>query len=322
MQENNGSQRHAAANFPPETGKLAVITCSTNGIGFELALALARAGADVVLTGRQSSEGHEALARIRPMAPHALVRFEKLDIASLSSVSDFANRMVQAGRPVDLLINNANTLVLQNRQQTGDGFELHLATNFLGHFALTARLLPLLRASKQAKVVQLTSTGRHHGEIHIHDLQLQSEYTPLRAYSQSKLAMMIFAVELQRKSDEHAWGITGTSAQPIGTHAAMLANTTEVTPSMSWYRRALGLVPNQGAGRDGNVVDNLLAKVPEPPAKSLAELIGPPVPEAVDMRVLDPAMGKKVWDMATHLTGVSWPQARAEASEVLSSQDS
>lgn len=320
MQDNNGPQRQAAANFPPETGKLAVITCSTNGIGFELALALARAGADVVLTGRQSPEGHEALARIRPMAPHALVRFEKLDIASLSSVSDFANRMTQSGRPVDLLINNANTLVLQNRQQTGDGFELHLATNFLGHFALTARLLPLLRASKQAKVVQLTSTGRHHGEIHVHDLQLQSEYTPLRAYSQSKLAMMIFAVELQRKSDEHAWGITGTSAQPIGTHAALLANATEVTPSMSWYRRALGLVPNQGAGREGNgVVENLLAKVPEPPAKSLAELIGPPAPEAVDMRVLDPAMGKKVWDLATQLTGVSWPRALEAAGEVVSS---
>jgi len=320
VQENNGSQRQAAANFPPETGKLAVITCSTSGIGFEIALALARAGADVVLTGRQSPEGHEALARIRPMAPHALVRFEKLDIASLNSVADFANRLMQAGRPVDLLINNANTLVLQNRQQTGDGFELHLATNFLGHFSLTARLLPLLRASKQAKVVQLTSTGRHHGEIHVHDLQLQSEYTPLRAYSQSKLAMMIFAVELQRKSDEHQWGITGTSAQPIGTHAAMLANATEVSPSMSWYRRALGLMPNQAAGRDGNgVVENLLAKVSEPPAKSLAELIGPPAPEAVDMRVLDAAMGKKVWDLATQLTGVTWPKAREAAGEVVSS---
>ena len=78
---------------------------------------------------------------------------------------------------MDLLINNANTLVLQNRQQTGDGFELHLATNFLGHFALTAGLLPLLRASKRAKVVQLTSTGRHHGEIHLNDLQLHSDYT-------------------------------------------------------------------------------------------------------------------------------------------------
>ncbi|WP_109484414.1 SDR family NAD(P)-dependent oxidoreductase [Occallatibacter savannae] len=321
MQENNGPQRQAAANFPPETGKLAVITCSTNGIGFDIALALARAGADVVLTGRQSPDGHEALARIRPFAPHALVRFEKLDVASLSSVADFANRMMQAGRPVDLLINNANTLVLQNRQQTGEGFELHFATNFLGHFALTARLLPLLRASKQAKVVQLTSTGRHHGEIHVHDLQLQSDYTPLRAYSQSKLAMMIFAVELQRKSDEYGWGITGTSSQPIGTHAAMLANATEVTPSMSWYRRALGLVPNQASAKGGNgVVENLLAKTPEPPAKSLAELIGPPAPEAVDMRVLDRLMGKKVWDLATQLTGVQWPQSHGAGGETVANQ--
>jgi len=254
------------------------------------------------------------------MAPHALVRFEKLDMASLSSVADLANRLMQAGRPVDLLINNANTLVLQNRQQTADGFELHLATNFLGHFALTARLMPLLRASKQAKVVQLTSTGRHHGEIHLVDLQLQSEYTPLKAYSQSKLAMMIFAVELQRKSDEHGWGITGTSAQPIGSHAAMLANATEVTPSMGWYRRALGLVPSQTAGREGGgTVENLLGKaVPEPTAKSLAELIGPPVPEAVDMRVLDPVMGKKLWDAATQLTGAQWPQTREAAGEAVS----
>jgi NAD(P)-dependent dehydrogenase (short-subunit alcohol dehydrogenase family) len=99
VQENHGSQRQSAANFPPETGKLAVITCCTSGIGFDIALALARAGADVILAGRQSSDGHEALARIRPLAPHALVRFEKLELASLSSVTDFANRLVAAGRP-------------------------------------------------------------------------------------------------------------------------------------------------------------------------------------------------------------------------------
>lgn len=317
MQETNGSQRQSVANFPPETGKLAVITCCTSGVGFDIALALARAGADVILAGRQSADGHEALARIRPLAPNALVRFEKLDLASLASVADFANRLVVAGRPVDLLINNANTLVLQDRQQTGDGFELHLATNFLGHFALTAKLMPLLRASKQAKVVQLTSTGRHHGEIHLDDFQLQGNYSPLKAYSQAKLAMMIFAVELQRQSDEHGWGISGNSAQPIGTHAAMLANATEVTPSMGWYRRALGLLPAQPADRNADsALENLLAKsAPDPPAKSLAELIGPPVPEALDMRVLDPVMARKLWDLATHLTGVGWPQAQGKARE-------
>ena len=130
--------------------------------------------------------------------------------------------------------------------------------------------------------------------------------------------MMIFALELQRKSDEHGWGITGNSAQPIGPHAALLANASEVTPSLSWYRRALGLIPNQATGREGgSVMENLQAKAPEPPAKSLAELIGPPAPEAADMRVLDPVMAKKLWDAATQLTGVKWPEAEAKAAEAM-----
>lgn len=311
MQEPNGPHRHIAASFPPEVGKLAVVTYSTSGIGFDIALSLACAGADVIITGRNSSDGHEALARIRPVAPHALVRFEKLDLGSLASVADLATRLNNAGRPIDLLINNANSLVLLKRELTQDGFELHLALNFLSHFALTARLLPLLRASKQAKVVQLTSTGRHHGEIHLHDLHLESNYTPLKAYSQSKLALMLFALELQRQSDAHQWGITGSSAQPLGTHAAMLANATAVTPSMSWYRRALGIVPDRASGSSG-AVERLLTETDlekqAPATKTLAELIGPPVPEAIDMRVLDPVMAHKLWDAATELTHVEWPE--------------
>lgn len=307
MQETNGSQPRAVTNFPPELGKLAVVTCSTSGIGFEIALALARAGADVIVTGRHSADGHEALARIRPAAPNALIRFEKLDLESQSSVAELAIRLNRAGRPIDLLINNACNLVLLNRHLTADRFELHLATNFLSHFALTARLLPLLRASKVSKVVQLTSTGRHHGEIHLDDLHLQNSYTPLKAYSQSKLAMLIFALELQRQSDAHDWGISGNSAQPIGARAAQLANATEVTASTLWYRRVLGFVPDQPAAGTLHI---LLAEPEDDasPAKSLAELIGPPVPEALDMRVLDPVMARKLWEVATHLTGVKWPE--------------
>lgn len=310
MDELNVPQRKFAAIFPPEVGKLAVVTASTSGIGFDVALALAQAGADIIVTGRHSADGHEALARIRPLAPNALVRFEKLDLESLTSVAGFASRMGTAGRPVNLLINNASTLALLKREVTVDGFELHLATNFLSHFALTAHLLPLLRAAKQPRVVQLTSTGRHHGEIFLDDLQLESGYTPLKAYSQSKLAMLIFALELQRKSEERRWGLAGNSAQPIGTRAALLANATEVTGSMGWYRRALGFVTEQ---TEGSVLEALLetsetADQQERAApKSLAELIGPTVPEALDMRVLDPAMGRKLWDVAAELTRVEWP---------------
>jgi NAD(P)-dependent dehydrogenase (short-subunit alcohol dehydrogenase family) len=311
VHELSGSLRKAAT-IPPETGKLAVVTASTSGIGFKIALALAQAGADVIVSGRNSADGHEALAKIRPLAPNALVRFEKLDLESLASVADFANRLRKDGRHLDLLINNACTLALLNRAVTADGFELHLATNFLSHFALTARLLPLLRASKQARVVQLTSTGRHHGEIRLDDLQLENGYTPLKAYSQSKLAMLIFAMELQRQSDAHEWGLAGNSAQPVGARAAQLANATEVTGSIGWYRRALGFAPEQ---TEGNVLQALLETSPRDDdnhpgtALSLTDLIGPTVPEALDMRVLDPVMGGKLWKAATDLTGVEWPES-------------
>jgi NAD(P)-dependent dehydrogenase (short-subunit alcohol dehydrogenase family) len=310
VQEFNGSQRRVAAIFPSEVGKLAVVTASTNGIGFEVALALAQAGADVIVTGRNPADGHEALAKIRPLAPQALMRFEKLDLESQASVADFAGRLGKAGRPIDLLINNACTLALLKRDVTVDGFELHLATNFLSHFALTARLLPLLRASRQPRVVQLTSTGRHHGEISLDDLQLEGGYTPLKAYSQSKLAVLIFAIELQRQSDAQRWGLVGNSAQPIGARAALLANATEVTGSVGWYHRTLGFVPEQ---LQGSVLEAPLdisdQENQEDPtaAKSLADLIGPTVPEALDMRVLDPVMGRKLWDVATELTRVEWP---------------
>ena len=307
----NESQRRIATSFPPEVGKLAVVTASTSGIGFEIALALARAGADVVVTGKHSTEGHEALAKIRPMASDALLRFEKLDLESLASVRDFARRLAAADRPVDLLINNACTLMLAKRELTPDGFERNLAMNFLGHFALTAHLLPLLRAGKQPRVVALTTTGRHHGEINLDDLQLENDYAPLKAYSQSKLAMMIFAEELQRQSDSRGWGLAGNSAQPIGARAAKIANATEMTGSLSWYRRTLGFSPEQ---LKGGVLQALLdtsdREIEQDPSvvKGLVDLIGPVVPEAMDLRVLDPMMGRKLWETATKLTRVHWPE--------------
>jgi NAD(P)-dependent dehydrogenase (short-subunit alcohol dehydrogenase family) len=303
-------QYRSAATFPPEVGKLAVITNSTSGLGFDLALALAQAGADVVVTGRNAADGHEALARIRSLTPHTLARFEKLDLESLASVAEFALRLLRIGRPVDLLINNASTLALLKRQLTRERFELHLGTNYFAHFALTARLLPLLRLSKQPRVVQVTSTGRHHGEICLDDLQLERSYTPLKAYSQSKLAVLIFALELQRQSDARGWGLVGSAAQPVGARAAHLANATEVTGSFGWYRRALGLVPDQ---LGGSALQTLLTRTEidseeaSSAIKGLPDLIGPPVPEALDMRVLDPSMGRVLWEISTQLTKVEWP---------------
>ena len=265
----------------------------------------------MILTGARQTDGHSALAKIRPQAPHALVRFEKLDLESMASVTEFCRRLQRAERPVDLLINNACTLALLNRQVTRDRLELHFAANYLSHFALTAGLLPLLRGSKLPRVVQLTSVGRHHGEICLDDLQLEREYTPLKAYSQSKLAMLIFALELQRQSDTHGWGLTVSAAQPIGSRAAKLANSVEVTGSSGWYRRALGVASRHHAG-EGAGEGALLTSETETQADgdariSLPDLIGPPVPDALDMRALDPGMGRVLWEMSTELAKVSWP---------------
>jgi NAD(P)-dependent dehydrogenase (short-subunit alcohol dehydrogenase family) len=133
------------ADIPPLGGKTAVITGATGGLGYETALALAGAGAAVVLTGRNDAKGQDAIQRIRGQFPDATISYEALDLAKLASVADFASRFAATHASLDLLINNAGVMALPKRQTTEDGFEMQFGTNYLGHYALTARLLPLLR---------------------------------------------------------------------------------------------------------------------------------------------------------------------------------
>ena len=141
------------------------------------------------------------------------MRFERLDLADLSSVAAFAEALLAAGRPVDILINNAGVMAVPRRRTTIDGFEMQFGTNYLSHFALTGRLLPLLTAA-QARVVQLSSVAHRGGRIQLRDLNYRSGYRPWPVYQQSKLAMLMFALELQRRSDREDWGLTSVAAHP------------------------------------------------------------------------------------------------------------
>ena len=132
----------SVADIPPQRGKLAVVTGATGGLGYETAVALASAGGEVVVTGRNAEKGSAAIKNIRRAAPSAKVRFEMLDLASLASVREFATKMVANGRPLDLLINNAGIMDLPTRRLTEDGFELQFGTNHLSHFALTGLQCP------------------------------------------------------------------------------------------------------------------------------------------------------------------------------------
>lgn len=203
-----------ASNIPQMNGGLAVITGSTEGIGFEDALALSSAGWNVIMMGRNPQKGAESIARILQMNPKAKVSFEKIDLADLSSIKAFVSRMISRAEAINLLINNAGVMTPPKRLETADGFELQFGTNHLGHFALTAQLLPLLRQSPGARVVTVSSIANREGVINFDDLQSTASYVPQKAYSQAKLANLMFALELQRQSEKHGWGIRSIASHP------------------------------------------------------------------------------------------------------------
>src|SRR5277367_4362104 len=135
------------ADIPPQNGRRAIVT-GTGGLGYETALALAAAGANVVLAGRNETKGRGSVVRILNLYPNASIAFERLDLGNLASIADFAGRMEAVREPIDLLVNNAGVMAPPHRETTTDAFELQFGTNHLGHFALTGGLMPLLRQGK------------------------------------------------------------------------------------------------------------------------------------------------------------------------------
>jgi NAD(P)-dependent dehydrogenase (short-subunit alcohol dehydrogenase family) len=213
--------------IPSQAGKLAVVTGANSGVGLETARRLALAGASVVMAVRSVPKGLAAaaaagltVASAGPTdspATSGQVFVEQLDLASLASIAAFADRMMAAGRPIDMLINNAGVMAVPSRQTTSDGFELQFGTNYLGHFALTMRLLPLLTAAPAPRVTSLSSGTHWIGRIDLDDLQSERSYSAARVYAQSKLAMLMFAGELQRRSEAAGWGLLSNAAHPGAT---------------------------------------------------------------------------------------------------------
>ena len=199
---------------PRLDGRRAIVTGASGGLGYETALGLARRGATVVLAARNPDKAEAARRRIVAAAPDADLRFGPLDLADLGSVAAFAAGFARQGA-VDILVNNAGVMAYPTRRTTRDGFEEQFGTNYLGHFALTARLMPaLLRAEGGARVVSLASLAHVKGRIALDDLQGERRYDPWTAYRQSKLAMLVFAREFQRRADAAGWPIRSVAAHP------------------------------------------------------------------------------------------------------------
>ncbi|MEW2382718.1 SDR family oxidoreductase [Micromonospora sp. NPDC047707] len=202
-----------SVTVPELTGKLAVVTGGSDGLGLGLARRLAEAGAEVVLPVRNPDKGAAAAETVRAAASGSTVSVRNLDLASLASIRAFTDGMRDEGRPVHVLINNAGVMAPPIRHVTGDGMELQFGTNHIGHVALTAGLLPLLRAG-QARVTTMSSSAARYAKIDWTDLQGERKYSAVRAYNLSKLATLHFGLELDRRSRAAGWGISSNVAHP------------------------------------------------------------------------------------------------------------
>jgi NAD(P)-dependent dehydrogenase (short-subunit alcohol dehydrogenase family) len=199
---------------PDLSGRFAVVTGANSGLGFGLAKSLAGAGADVVLAIRSRAKGEAAIADIRRELPSAKLTIRQLDLSSLKSVAALGDELAAEGRPIDLLINNAGVMTPPQRQETDDGFELQFGANHLGHFALTGHLLPLLRAPQAPRVVTVSSIAAGQRNLDFDDANAQHGYKPMRSYGMAKLAQLMFAVELDRRSRRGGWGLMSNAAHP------------------------------------------------------------------------------------------------------------
>lgn len=306
----NEIKKWTAVNIPKRSEGLAVITGSTEGIGFQDALALTNAGWEVIIMGRNAQKGADAIAQIHQLNPNGKITFEKMDLADLSSIKAFSNKMISKGQAIDLLINNAGVMTPPKRLETKDGFELQFGTNHIGHFALTAGLLPLLRKSSSPRVVTVSSIASRDGAINFDDLQSTSSYLPMKAYAQSKLANLMFAFELQRRSDKHGWGVTSIAAHPGVSRTNLI-----VTGSGKWSVQGIArtLLPFLFQPSSQGALPTLYAATC-PEAKGgvyygpdkMAETRGFPSVAKIPAQANDLAVASKLWEISTELAQVDF----------------
>jgi NAD(P)-dependent dehydrogenase (short-subunit alcohol dehydrogenase family) len=278
------------------SGKTALVTGANSGIGFYTALELGRAGARVLVACRNPDRASAALERLRGEAPGAEFQLEALDLADLSSVRALATRLLERGQALDMLINNAGVMATPQRGLTRDGFELQFATNHLGHFALTGLLMPALSRSKAARVVTVSSFGALFGKMEFTNLQSERRYVPLFAYARTKLANLLFMLELGRRAP---W-LTSVAAHPGSTQSNLQKH------AFKWSAKVMGQPAASGA------LPSLRAATAAVPSgtyfgpRDLFHMRGAPVQVSLPRRARDAEAARKLWEVSEQLTRVRY----------------
>jgi NAD(P)-dependent dehydrogenase (short-subunit alcohol dehydrogenase family) len=297
-------------DIPSQTGRIFLVTGGTSGMGYEDAKALAVAGAQVVIAARNPERGREAIEKIKVEAPDAKLQFEAVDLSSLESVRALTERLNRSLPRLDGLINNAAVMALPERRESADGFEMQLATNYLGHFALTADLLPLLRKSDAPRVVTLSSIAIHRGRLNLDDLQSES-YDAYAAYAQSKLACLMFALELQKRSDAAGWGLRSIAAHPGIAVTELVARGPGLDSERG--RAWVAMRDQMQTAAQGAIPTLFAATAPEAQGGAYYgptgtnEMQGPLGIAMVPAAARDAAASVRLWETTEALTGVRFP---------------
>jgi len=300
-----------AADVPDLRGRRALVTGGASGIGFETARVMAECGAQVLIADRNAEGGRAAVQRIRSQTPAAQVEFKALDLANLSMVRSFASEITG---PLDILVNNAGILPSLQRRTTRDGFELAFGIGHLGHFALTGLLLATLLRSPAPRVVSTTSLVQAYAQINFDDLQAERHYEPQRAYNQTKLAVLMFALELQQR----AGPMLGSLAAHPGVARTTLGDARMQEPPRRLRDRAerwaynsmmrwVGQSPERGALP-------ILRAATDPSARGgeffgpsgFQQFSGPPVRVQPSRAAQDARARERLWSVSERLTGVSF----------------
>lgn len=300
---------------PDQTGRTVVVTGANSGTGREAAERLAAAGAHVVLAVRSAEKGEKALAEIQAAHPDASAEVRIVDLASLASVQTFADGLNRDLPHLDTLVNNAGVMTPPTRHETEDGFELQLGTNYLGPFALTNRLLPLLLAAPEGRVTTMSSGMAAVGRIRFDDLQwTRRRYSPTRSYAQSKLADLLLARQLARVSMQRGWALRSNAAHPgftqtnLQTAGASLGKDTVHRSSIARFPFVPSQLPPEGA-------EPMLFAAADPRAvedgyygpTGRFGLVGPTGPVRLTRRMRDDHTAARLWAVAQDLTGTALP---------------
>ncbi|MET8975979.1 SDR family NAD(P)-dependent oxidoreductase [Streptomyces sp. NPDC004539] len=293
-----------STRIPDQTGRLAVITGANSGLGHETAIALAEKGAHVVMAVRDLEKGRAAATLITRRVPNATVSLQELDLGSLTSVRSAAKEIGDRYGAIDLLINNAGVSSSdKRRRKTEDGFELHLGTNHLGHFAFTGLLLDQILAAPASRIVTVSSsTHRTRAADHFDDLPWDHGYRAFAAYGRSKLANLLFTYELQRRLA--TTGTIALAAHPGGSATDLMRNTprpVQILSSLVLQTPEMGALPTLRAATDPSVLGGQFYG-----PNGRGQIRGHPELVTSTARSYDLDLQQRLWTASEELTGVRY----------------